>query len=148
MKTRNWKQYIPPRIKKQKNGCWILKQSCGDEGQPQAMMYLGNYKSRIAHPRRELYKQAHPHKKLTPFDWIVTSCHHKKCLNPRHLICIFSDQRMLWSGPKPRKLIPRQVRAIRRALKKGVRRRIIAEQYGIAVSMVWQIKNRKVWKNV
>lgn len=82
---------------------------------------------------------------------ILHSCHNTKCVNPMHMRTGTNDENQLDSamaGRRAKKLGPRRVRIIRRAVGFGISQQSIATRYNVDRSTVRDIALGRTWKHV
>jgi Autographiviridae endonuclease len=89
---------------------------------------------------------------------VLHTCDNRKCVAPKHLFIGTHSENMKDMYKKERhhanrgekhgmaKLTKLQVEDIRRKIKEGVKRKLIAETYGISTATVSDIKYKKSWK--
>lgn len=88
-------------------------------------------------------------------------CDNRLCVNPDHLWTGTQSENLKDAVAKGRmyvpnlppemngngKLRPEQVRRIRKDARRGIRKRVLADQYGVSLSTVYGIVNRRTWKD-
>ena len=85
--------------------------------------------------------------------WVLHKCDNPPCVRPEHLFLGTPAENTADSIRKGRrghgaKLTPDQVREIRRADKRGIRRSIIAEKYGVCKGTISAIAQRRRWRDI
>jgi len=141
---------IPLKWKTNEKGCWTVishlpKKDCGylricDEGKY-------DYVHRLA------YKKAKG--EIPQGKFILHSCDNRLCINPEHLRVVTRDDNALDMVSRKRqsrgekhplsKLTLEQAKKIRK--EKGYLREI-GKRYGVSLTTIWSIKQRKSWKEI
>jgi len=82
---------------------------------------------------------------------VLHTCDIPPCVNPDHLFLGTNDDNMLDKAKKGRismKLTPNQVVSIRQLASTGIRKPILAKQFGVNLRMIYRIVNREAWIHV